>query len=165
MNIPINRDLERDYKDDFWKGFSLREAKYIAAGLAVAVAAGMFCWLYLKLPVTAAIYIGVPTAAPILYLGFKRTANGLTPLEDRRAVRYRKATKKLCYKAGEYDPGMVSAWQEPKGHCLEKVDRRQKKGHRKYVRAHERAEKKMLRARMRQLKRIEKKNRKKEGFE
>lgn len=108
MNIPINKDFEHDYKQSFWKGFSLSEIKFMSAGIAVAVSVSGFAWLIVGLPVTASIYIGVPIAFPIILMGFYKTRNGLTPLEYLKALRYRKATAILPYQAGEYSEVIVA---------------------------------------------------------
>lgn len=131
MNIPINKDFEHEYKQSFWKGFSLNEMKFMSAGIAVAVSVSGFAWLLVGVPVTASIYIGVPIAFPIILMGFYKTRNGLTLLEYLKAQRYRKATAILPYQAGEYSEVMMTEQKKEKQE--KKRMRKMKKNYRKFL--------------------------------
>ena len=71
MNININKDFEKEYKDDSWRGFSMQE-----------------------------VCTGVPPAIPLLVYGFYRY-QGMNLLELIREVFEEKKSNKLCYEAGE----------------------------------------------------------------
>ena len=104
MNIPINKDFEHDYKSSVWKGFSLVEMVHLCIGVSVAVGLCLILWLVVKLPVVPSIYISIPIGFPILSSGFWKSVNGLNLWQYRKAIRYRKATRNLYSKAGEYKP-------------------------------------------------------------
>ena len=55
MKININKDFLKEYKNDFWKGFSMTDIVHIAEGFlcAGAVVAGLV--LGFKIPITIAI--------------------------------------------------------------------------------------------------------------
>lgn len=140
MNIPINKDFEHDYRETVFKGFTLHEAKYVTAGLTLMVSFCLFWWYFMGISPVLAVYISVPAGAPVVIAGFWKSQNGLTLKEHLAAVRYRKATGRLCYRAGEYKPPAeeTAARQIQKGRSLKE----QKKLHRKYVRAYVRKQRK-----------------------
>ena len=133
MNIPINKDFEHDYRETVYKGFTLHEAKYALAGLVLIVSVCLFLWRYIGISPVLAVYISVPVGAPIMIAGFWQSKNGLTLREHLAAVKYRKATAMLHYRAGEYQPGTggMKASKVPK--C--KTFNKQNRLHPKYVRA------------------------------
>ena len=104
MNIPINKDFEHDYKSSVWKGFTLVEMVHLCIGVAVAVGLCLVLWLVVKLPVVPSIYISIPVGFPILASGFWKSANGMNLWQYRKAIRYRKETRVLYSRAGEYKP-------------------------------------------------------------
>lgn len=104
MNIPINKDFEHDYKSSVWKGFTLVEMVHLCIGVSVAVGLCLLLWLVVKLPVVPSIYISIPVGFPILASGFWKSVNGLNLWQYRKAIRYRKATRILYSRAGEYKP-------------------------------------------------------------
>lgn len=104
MNIPINKDFEHDYKSSVWKGFTLVEMVHLCIGVSVAVGLCLLLWLVVKLPVVPSIYISIPVGFPILASGFWKSVNGLNLWQYRKAIRYRKATRILYSRAGEYRP-------------------------------------------------------------
>lgn len=103
MNIPINVDFE-SYKDNFWKGFSVHETKYIAVGLAFGAALGFFLYFRMHLPLLICVYPSTLAVAPIAWMGMYRTENGLTMATRKKAKQYRMKTAHLCYRAREYRP-------------------------------------------------------------
>lgn len=68
-NIKINKDFKVLYKDDFFKGFSLKETAYIALGflLGGGVAVGLHFLTGLEIKIT--VYFGIAVAAVIIFLG------------------------------------------------------------------------------------------------
>ena len=70
--IRVNKSLERDFKNEFWKGLSLKEVGCFAGALAVLAAAAVFSHVLFKTDYVAGVYIGIPFAFPIILLGFKK---------------------------------------------------------------------------------------------
>lgn len=137
MNIPINKDFERDYKDNAWRGFSLHELKYLAAGVCVAVILCLVLWRCVGLSVTAAIYIGIPGGCPLILAGFWRAENGLDLKGCYAASKYRKATAKLSYRAGEYQEYIP----KERNFAVSPVSRRKKRSYRKFIKQLQKGEK------------------------
>ena len=100
MNIPINKDIEEEYKDEFTKGFTLRECIYIAIAVAIVVLVGFLCWWKFKLALNICVYVGFPFSAPVLLFGFKKP-NGMYMGKYLKEVRWEKKTKLLLYEASE----------------------------------------------------------------
>ena len=101
MNININKDFEKEYKDDSWRGFSMEEVLYIGAALGIMGAVSFFFYYQFHLPLNMVLYLGLPPAAPILLLGFFRYY-GLRLTELMKEIWYEKKIKNLSYEAGEY---------------------------------------------------------------
>lgn len=100
MHIKINRDFETDYKDELFRGMSVKETMSLAAG---AAAAGIVTFLLNKcagLPLEVGIYPGVFCAAPILAAGWV-TIQGLTPLGYLKEIIYSYRSRTLAYAADE----------------------------------------------------------------
>lgn len=140
MNIPINKDFERDYKESMWKGFSLHELLCIGAGTGIAVCAALLLWLFIKVPVTLAIYIAIFLGFPVIMSGFWKSVNGLWIIDYRRAVKYRKATATLLYRAREYQP--VEPAENRKDGKKQRRMRSRKHAYRRYVKKQRRVERK-----------------------
>ena len=70
MKININKDFLKEYKNDFWKGFSMTDIVHIAEGFICAGAVVAVLVLGFKIPLTIAIYCAVPVAAPVIFIGF-----------------------------------------------------------------------------------------------
>lgn len=141
MNIPINKDFEHDYRETVFKGFTMHEAKYVFAGLVIIVSVCVFLWFFVGLSPVLAVYISVPAGAPVIIAGFWQSPNGLTLKAQMKAVKYRKATELLCYRAGEYQQPVIDR-QEAGEELEHKNFKKQKKLHRKYVRTYLRQQKK-----------------------
>ena len=100
MNIPINKDFEREYREDVWRGFSLRQLLFLGVGVCIGAGVILFVYFYLGFPIQACVYLGVPAMAPALVVGFY-TYQGMTILEYVKALLYEKNTKVLVWEAGE----------------------------------------------------------------
>lgn len=72
MNIPINKDLEEEYKNELIKGFSLREIVYVVISVLVVAGVSLIIWKIFEMPPDISVYIGLPFGIPTLLLGFKR---------------------------------------------------------------------------------------------
>ena len=77
MQIPVNKNSDH-YKDDFFKGMTMRQSIFGIATVAAGSVAFLFFYLYLKLPVMASVYLMLPVALPIAIAGFLRI-DGKTP--------------------------------------------------------------------------------------
>lgn len=110
MQIQINKDFQ-EYKEDFWRGFSLKEL--LSIGIATGTCAGFIFLLYqfLHIPLTGAVYLSVPVAIPILMTGFYRY-QGMTLAELIRERIWQARTEILAYEAGEMG---LSLSKEAKG--------------------------------------------------
>lgn len=132
MNIPINKDFETEYKENAWKGFSRSEIKYGALGLAVAVISGLLLIFVWKVHYQIGIYMSVFCMAPVVAAGFWKSRNGLSLMDNYKAVRYREKTHRLVYKAREYR--FVEPKEELSFHIKSKAERRKMiKNHKKYI--------------------------------
>ena len=85
MNININKDFEKEYKDDSWRGFSMQEVCCIGIALSMAAAVSMWFYYTYHVPLNTVIYTGVPPAIPLLVYGFYRY-QGMNLLELIREV-------------------------------------------------------------------------------
>ena len=100
MNININKDFEKEYKDDSWRGFSMQEVCCIGIALSMAAAVSMWFYYTYHVPLNTVIYTGVPPAIPLLVYGFYRY-QGMNLLELIREIREERKSNKLFYEAGE----------------------------------------------------------------
>lgn len=100
MLIPINKEIEEAYKDQFMKGFSIRETGYIALSLGIIFIVALLVWYVFKLPINFCAYIGMPFGVPTLIVGFKKF-QGLTLIEYIKELIYENKIKVLTYDADE----------------------------------------------------------------
>lgn len=119
MYIPIKKDLEEAYKDEFIKGFSLRESVHLALGILTAAGVTYLCWRMTGLSPSVCVYAGVPCAAPVLFFGFFKI-QGLTVGAYLKEMLYAKRTRLLLYDADELP-------KERRMFTMEKNKRRKKK--------------------------------------
>ena len=127
MNIPINKDIEEEYKDEFTKGFTLRECVYIAAALIIVALVGVFCWWKLGLAINVSVYVGFPFAVPILLLGFLKPS-GMYVSKYLKEIRWEKKTKLLLYEAGEKPETDENFSMRTNGSLIEEKWKGKKKG-------------------------------------
>lgn len=100
MRIPINKDIETAYKDEFIKGFTLREALSVAAAAGLILGVTAAAWKVSGLGPEICIYIGLPFGILPVFFGFKKF-QGLTAFEYIRERIYEKQTRILTYDTGE----------------------------------------------------------------
>ncbi|MCD7884276.1 MAG: PrgI family protein [Lachnospiraceae bacterium] len=79
MQIPVNKDID-DYKDDFFKGMTLRQTTMCVLTLAVGIGCYFLCNSVLGLPQTVSLYLVFPVALPFAAAGFLKI-DGMPPLE------------------------------------------------------------------------------------
>ena len=89
MNTPINEDFDK-YKDDFWKGLTLRETLWGGIALVVGASLMLFFTFYLKWDAFISTIIMMPFVTLIGFNGFYNK-NGMTLRE------YLKRKKKLIF--------------------------------------------------------------------
>lgn len=99
MQIQINKDFQ-EYKEDSWRGFSLKELLSLIAATGSSAAVVFVFYQIADVPMTLAVYLAVPAAIPSLLTGFYRY-QGMSFLN---LVRERFWWKQVCiltYEAGE----------------------------------------------------------------
>ena len=69
MMIPVNQDID-SYKDDFFKGLTMRQTLFAVAAVVVSGGLLAFFLIYLKLNASASMYLTLPVAFPIIAVGF-----------------------------------------------------------------------------------------------
>ena len=100
MKIQINKEIEKEYKDQFMKGFSAKECGYIALALVCVAVAAFVAERLFHLPFNICFYIGLPFGAPAIIIGFAEF-QGLTFFEYIMELIYESKTKELYYDADE----------------------------------------------------------------
>ena len=66
--IPVNQDID-SYKDDFFKGLTMRQTLFAVAAVVVSGGLLAFFLIYLKLNASVAMYLTLPVAFPIIAVG------------------------------------------------------------------------------------------------
>ena len=79
MQIPVNKDLD-SYKDDFFKGLTLKQTALSIISVAAGTGTFLFASYVLKLEQSVSFYLALPVVLPIAASGFLRI-HGMTPLE------------------------------------------------------------------------------------
>lgn len=100
MNIPVNKDLEEEYKSEWIKGFSYWEIIFVAISIVIIAGVAGFAWWKFNVPIDVCIYIGLPFGFPFLMLGFKKI-QGLTIDAYLKEMLYEWRTRELMYDADE----------------------------------------------------------------
>lgn len=88
MMVPVNQNID-EYKDDFFKGLTMRQTMYAIAAVAVSGGLMTFFLLYLKMNASVAMYITLPIVFPIIAMGFIKVhgLNFREYLERKRKVK------------------------------------------------------------------------------
>lgn len=107
MKININKDFITEYKNDFWKGFSLTEVIYIAEGFAVGAAVIAVMFFAFNIPVATAVYMAVPFAAPVIFRGFYKYQGYMRISELIKEMMYTGGMKELVFETEEHDTDRV----------------------------------------------------------
>lgn len=100
MQIETKKDIESAYKDEIFKGFSLKETIAIVSAGAAGIAAVAGLWYFFRFPVEMGVYIAVPCMVPFLAMGFIKI-QGLTPWGYLKEIVYTYRTRILIYDADE----------------------------------------------------------------
>ena len=79
MQIPVNKDLD-SYKDDFFKGLTLKQTALSIVSVAAGSGTFLFGTYILHLEQSVSFYLALPVVLPIAASGFLKI-HGMTPLE------------------------------------------------------------------------------------
>ena len=60
MKIDINKDFEKAFPDDLWKGFTLKQIITFSVGLIMAAGTIIALWVFLKISPVTGSYIAIP---------------------------------------------------------------------------------------------------------
>lgn len=101
MVIRINKDFEKEYKEDAARGFSLKELVALITGFGAMIGTGVFIYRSFGVGVQTATYLAVPAALPFLAAGFY-TYQGMSPWRFFCEWREFRRTSLLCYESGEW---------------------------------------------------------------
>lgn len=101
MNLTINKDFLEEYKDDAWKGFSLKEIGAIIVGGLIGAGVTALLFFYAHMSPATAVYIAVPCAVPAIACGFYRYQNYLSPPQLIREAVFTWKTGHIVYEAEE----------------------------------------------------------------
>ena len=100
MKIDINKDFEKAFPDDLWKGFTLKQIITFAIGLIMAAGTIVALWKFMKISPITGSYIAIPVMLPICFFGIYEYQNhSLWAMW--KEMRFYRATKKLTYGAEE----------------------------------------------------------------
>lgn len=88
MMVPVNQNID-EYKDDFFKGLTMRQTMYAIAAVVVSGGLMTFFLLYLKMNASVAMYITLPIVFPIIAVGFIKIhgMNFRDYMKEKRKVR------------------------------------------------------------------------------
>lgn len=100
MQIPINKDLEEAYRDELFKGFTIREVIYVMASFLLIGGVTVLIWKKTGLSPDTSVFVGLPFGIPTLFMGFKRY-QGLTAGAYLKEILYEYRTGILTYDADE----------------------------------------------------------------
>lgn len=79
MQIPVNKNID-EYKDDFYKGLTLRQTLLAILTVAVGTIAFLFFNIVLNIAQSISLYLALPFAFPIAASGFLKIG-GMPPLQ------------------------------------------------------------------------------------
>ena len=75
MKIDINKDFEKAFPDDLWKGFTLKQIITFSVGLIMAAGTIIALWVFLKISPVTGSYIAIPVMLPICFIGIYEYQN------------------------------------------------------------------------------------------
>lgn len=70
LKIDINKDFLKEYKDNFFKGFSVSEVIHLVVALGVAALIMYVAVRYLHIDIVVAVYISSAVIIPIVFQGY-----------------------------------------------------------------------------------------------
>ena len=103
LKIDINKDFLKEYKDNFFKGFSVSEVIHLVVALGVAALIMYVAVRYLHIDIEVAVYISVPFIIPIVFSGIYMYQDYLKPKDYMLERQYTLASERLHYETEEAD--------------------------------------------------------------
>lgn len=103
LKIDINKDFLKEYKDNFFKGFSVSEVIHLVVALGVAALIMYVAVRYLHIDIVVAVYISVPFIIPIVFSGIYMYQDYLKPKDYMLERQYTLASERLHYETEEVD--------------------------------------------------------------
>ena len=100
MNIPINKDIENDYKSEIWKGLTLREVIFSVIAVAILGVSVYIGWFKFGVDPVISMYVGLPFAGGFVFLGIYKK-QGMYLEEFLKVYIYFQKTKHLEFDAAE----------------------------------------------------------------
>lgn len=101
MNIKINKDFLTEYRNDFWKGFTVHELVYVGIGGLCGAATAALLYFKFHLEVTLSIYTGVPVAFPIILFGFYKYQGYMPVKQLLKEMLYTYMSSEISYSSTE----------------------------------------------------------------
>lgn len=103
LKIDINKDFLKEYKNDFYKGFSVTDIVHIIAGLSVSAVVMLITVMLFHIDVVFAVYVSVPFAAPLILAGIYKYQEYLSPKEYVQERQYTQNISRVHYETDEPD--------------------------------------------------------------
>lgn len=103
MQISINKDFEREYPDDTWKGFTMKQVLCILVAVTFMGLLILALFILTDWYIANIIYIGIIPFAIILGFGFYKYQNRLSVYDVLKLAVYLNKTNTLLFEANEYD--------------------------------------------------------------
>lgn len=111
MQISINKDFEKEYPQDAFKGLTWMQTLCFAIGMIGSVGMMFLFWIYTNLPVDIVVYISLPFLAVCMGIGFYKYQNRMTVYQwIKQMIRF-EDTKLFVYQAYEMTPGKERVYQ------------------------------------------------------
>ena len=110
LKIDINKDFLKEYKDNFYKGFSVSELVHIIAWLGVSAIIMLIMTKFLGMQIVSAVYISVPFAAPVILTGIYRYQEYLKPKDYLYERQYTEASGRMHFETTEPDSRYFSMY-------------------------------------------------------
>lgn len=107
MQIKVNKDFLHEYKNEFWKGFTIPELVSIAVGLGCDGVIVYIAWKYFQIAPDNAVYLGMPAMVPALVVGFVKFQDNANLIDYAKAIYDTYKCKELSF-SGET--------KRPRGH-------------------------------------------------
>lgn len=102
MTIPINKDPDIEYKNEFMYGYTLKEVLCVAAALLIVACVTAFAYFKFNIALNVGCYFGIPLAFPVIFFGFKEWY-GMSITRFISELGYERKTGELAFDADELE--------------------------------------------------------------